>query len=166
MGAGFTGKVSAKHSRFLKKVIYKVISYKEFLKSEICFKFSFMSNAVDQRSGIVHLERMQIFRKITIFYPNTHTFICILYFIYRLIWNSWTVLGNDSFLMKFQSFTQISRSRMLLHSIFFKNLPWKGWIYLPAGIYLLKVNKNTRTRCEICSELTIKIPGIFWYLYC
>ena len=26
-----------------------------------------MSNAVDQRSGIVHLERMQIFRKITIF---------------------------------------------------------------------------------------------------
>ena len=29
----------------------------------------------------------------------------------------------------------------------------------PAGIYLLKVNnRNTRTRCEICSELTIKIP--------
>ena len=30
---------------------------------------------------------------------------------------------------------------------------------LPAGIYLLKVNnKNTRTRCEICSKLTIKTP--------
>ena len=29
----------------------------------------------------------------------------------------------------------------------------------PAGIHLLKVdNKNTRTRCEICSKLTIKIP--------
>ena len=29
----------------------------------------------------------------------------------------------------------------------------------PAGIYLLKVNnENTRTRCEICSKLTIKIP--------
>ena len=29
----------------------------------------------------------------------------------------------------------------------------------PAGIYLLKVNdRNTRTRCEICSKLTIKIP--------
>ena len=28
----------------------------------------------------------------------------------------------------------------------------------PAGIYLLKVNnRNIRTRCEICSELTIKI---------
>ena len=27
----------------------------------------------------------------------------------------------------------------------------------PAGIYLLKVkNRNTRTRCEICSKLTIK----------
>ena len=29
----------------------------------------------------------------------------------------------------------------------------------PAGIYLLKVkNRNTRTRCEICPKLTIKIP--------
>ena len=29
----------------------------------------------------------------------------------------------------------------------------------PAGIYLIKVNdRNTRTRCEICSRLTIKIP--------
>ena len=28
-----------------------------------------------------------------------------------------------------------------------------------AGIYLLKVNnRNTRTRCEICSQLTIKTP--------
>ena len=31
--------------------------------------------------------------------------------------------------------------------------------YISAGIYLLKVNKrNTRTRSEICSELTIKTP--------
>ena len=29
-------------------------------------------------------------------------------------------------------------------------------IRYPAGIYLLKVNnRNTRTRCEICSKLTI-----------
>ena len=29
----------------------------------------------------------------------------------------------------------------------------------PAGIYLLKVkNRNTRTRCEICSKFAIKIP--------
>ena len=29
----------------------------------------------------------------------------------------------------------------------------------PASIYLLKVNnRNTRTRCEICSKLTIKTP--------
>ena len=31
--------------------------------------------------------------------------------------------------------------------------------YFPANIYLLKVNnRNTRKRCEICSELTIKSP--------
>ena len=29
----------------------------------------------------------------------------------------------------------------------------------PAGNYLFKVNnRNTRTRCEICSKLTIKAP--------
>ena len=32
----------------------------------------------------------------------------------------------------------------------------------PAGMHLLKVNnKNSRTRCEICSKLTIKTPGVF-----
>ena len=32
-------------------------------------------------------------------------------------------------------------------------------IYNPTGIYMLKVNnRNTRTRCEICSKLTIKTP--------
>ena len=31
--------------------------------------------------------------------------------------------------------------------------------HLPAGNYMFKVNnKNTRTRCEICSKLTIKTP--------
>ena len=41
----------------------------------------------------------------------------------------------------------------------------------PAGIYLLKINNgNSRTRCEICSEFTIKTPeqrqlASFWCLY-
>ena len=31
----------------------------------------------------------------------------------------------------------------------------------PAGIYMFKVNnRNTRTRCERCSKLTIKIPEL------
>ena len=34
-----------------------------------------------------------------------------------------------------------------------------SYINIPAGIYLLKVNnRNTRTRCEICSKLTINTP--------
>ena len=29
----------------------------------------------------------------------------------------------------------------------------------PVGVYLLKVNnRSTRTRCEICSKLTLKTP--------
>ena len=40
---------------------------------------------------------------------------------------------------------------------------------IPAGNYMFKVNnRNTRTRCEIWSKLTIKIPerrqASFWYL--
>ena len=35
------------------------------------------------------------------------------------------------------------------------------WKTDPAGIYLLKVNsRNTRTRCEICSKLTIKTSDL------
>ena len=41
----------------------------------------------------------------------------------------------------------------------------------PAGNYMFKVNnRNTRTRYEICSKLTIKTPerrqASFWCLYC
>ena len=35
----------------------------------------------------------------------------------------------------------------------------KGNYHIPAGNYMFKVNnRNTRTRCEICSKLTIKTP--------
>ena len=41
---------------------------------------------------------------------------------------------------------------------FIRNNPW--WNPILVGIYLFKVNnRNTRTRYEICSKLTIKTPG-------
>ena len=50
----------------------------------------------------------------------------------------------------------------------------KQWVNnkIPACIYMFKVNnRNTRTRCEICSKVTIKTPeqrqlASFWCLYC
>ena len=44
-------------------------------------------------------------------------------------------------------------------------------VVIPAGNYMFKVNnRNTRTRCEIGSKLTIKTPercqASFWCLYC
>ena len=37
--------------------------------------------------------------------------------------------------------------------------PWNVSIFCPGGIYLLKVNnRNTRTRCKICSNLILKTP--------
>ena len=44
---------------------------------------------------------------------------------------------------------------------FFPELTTKTACSIQAGIYLLKVNnRNTRTRCEICSKLTIKTPEL------
>ena len=48
---------------------------------------------------------------------------------------------------------------------FFNN--FNNFLPAPAGIYLLKVNnRNTRTRCEICSMLTLTPMASFWCLYC
>ena len=56
----------------------------------------------------------------------------------------------------------VQQSEYLIQRLNSRNLSivMKGMtdIYI-GGIYLLKVNnRNTRTRCEICSKLTIKTP--------
>ena len=41
----------------------------------------------------------------------------------------------------------------------YKDLLFSGYCYYPADIDMFKVNsRNTSTRCEICSRLTIKTP--------
>ena len=43
--------------------------------------------------------------------------------------------------------------------LFYSSIRFVFETVFPAGIYLLKVNnRNTRTRCEICSKLTINTP--------
>ena len=43
--------------------------------------------------------------------------------------------------------------------VFIEDYRWQEEKPNPAGIYLVKVNnRNTRTWCEICSKLTMKIP--------
>ena len=50
-------------------------------------------------------------------------------------------------------------SILSIASFFIKIMFFKCKQCIPAGIYLLKVNnRNTRTRCEICSKLTINTP--------
>ena len=57
--------------------------------------------------------------------------------------------GGDSNLV---SVFHVSKARWILTTV---SAIWSS----PVGIYLLKVNnKNTRTRCEIFSKLTIKTP--------
>ena len=51
--------------------------------------------------------------------------------------------------LQLNSYTQFQKEFILI----------SGICHYPAGIYLLKVNnRNSRTRCEICSKLTIKTP--------
>ena len=64
------------------------------------------------------------------------------------------------FLRKFLTGTQI-QAKILSHSgeCDLEESQLFALPLIPTGIYLCKVNnRNTRTRCEICSKLTIKIP--------
>ena len=48
---------------------------------------------------------------------------------------------------------------MYCYSLKFNFLQCGNLISIPAGNYMFKVNnRNNRTRCEICSKLTMKIP--------
>ena len=46
-----------------------------------------------------------------------------------------------------------------LSKVHWLQLAWVSFCHFPACNYMFKVNKwNSRTRCEICSKLTIKTP--------
>ena len=90
-------------------------------------------------------------------YVSNKTFTVKLFLIYFQF--SLKLLGN--ILRKFVFSVMIlvfafvnNQSKMLLKITKFLQLPVP-----PSGIYLIKVNsRNFKTRCEICSELTIKTP--------
>ena len=66
---------------------------------------------------------------------------------------------NQGFIQKIYGLIFPGFKIQLPVQIFF-TLPYNTLkIFNPAGNYMFKVNsRNTRTRCEICSKLTIKIP--------
>ena len=53
----------------------------------------------------------------------------------------------------------VELSLVSLNYVFFEKQPLEVVYCIPAGNYMFKVNnRNTRTRCVICSKLTIKTP--------
>ena len=67
----------------------------------------------------------------------------------------------DIFLLGGEKNQNMTRKSLLVLELSLNLFPLKDAYrrFRPAGIYLLKVNnRNTRTRCEICSKLTIKTP--------
>ena len=80
-------------------------------------------------------------------------------------------LTYTGLLLNFKSFTSFSYKISLIKCLIDRSFKicnnWNSFHLLikdghtpvPVDIYLLKVNnRNTRTRCEICSKLTIKTP--------
>ena len=69
--------------------------------------------------------------------------------------------GSSTSINTLSLFANISKKlkvRQYTGFLYIKQTSWKVFVNIPAGIYLLKVNnRNTRTRCEICSKLIIKI---------
>ena len=83
-------------------------------------------------------------------------------FIEIVEWNElMTLVQSISSCHLIHDFSEVSRILYRGRNIFTTDRKYL-WLFVkifPAGIYLLKVNNwNTRTRCEICSKLTIKTP--------
>ena len=72
-----------------------------------------------------------------------------------IIYPSFTFFGNDTVAITIVSRPEDSQA-------------WVETIVIPACKYMFKVNnKNTRTRCEIYSKLTVKTPlASLWCHYC
>ena len=70
---------------------------------------------------------------------------------------------KNSKLLKFNSCTWELKFNYLRQCV-----QMKSYVGDPVAIYLLKINnRNTRTRCEVCSKLTIKAPGVFIkFIFC
>ena len=87
--------------------------------------------------------------------PKSIVFTFSLNLFFRFFWNYtwWQSLKCwQKWLLDFWQTQPLIHFMLLLSSI-------SSLVSEPAGIYLLKVNtRNTRARCEICSELTIKTP--------
>ena len=67
-------------------------------------------------------------------------------------------LYHDSLTLTSSMCDAISYERPPRVIVFFYFCQIVAHFLFPVGIYMLKVNnRNTRTKCEICSELTIKL---------
>ena len=79
-----------------------------------------------------------------------------------------SIVYNDSELLHLSSETLGLKATLVLQLLaMFHVKSFLSHSIHPVGIYLLKVNnRNTKTRCEICSKLTIKPMAWFWCLYC
>ena len=79
---------------------------------------------------------------------------------YLLAWTGKTTHSENTNYVVFPctnfEFTSMKQKTWNKKDLLTKNASYNSF---PAGIYLLKVNnRNTRTRCVICSKLTIKTP--------
>ena len=84
-----------------------------------------------------------LFRYLTV---SNHVTILLTMFLEPKIWHPCRMFWNEISLLLATDFWDVASKPPAI----------SNWKLFSAGIYLLKVNnRNTRTRCEICSKLTI-----------
>ena len=73
-------------------------------------------------------------------------------------WDSTNVFIKIRFCLKLINLDYLTNTASFLLAFWHSENTWSSKLS-PIGIHLLKINnRNTRTRCEICSKLTIKTP--------
>ena len=101
---------------------------------------------------------------IVYFFPNMVSVQGVVYSLVSQLLNmtlAWNMFKVNNKHLRTSSLTAFKPCCSVVSTVDFKqvNTGWITIINCPAGIHLFTVNiRNTKTRSEICSKLTIKIP--------
>ena len=70
--------------------------------------------------------------------------------------------------LKSQSMTIYFMHYVIIYALCESSKAWTSNLDVPGDNYMFKVNsRNTKTRCKVCSKLTIKTPlALFRCIYC
>ena len=122
-----------------------ILSEKETFSVQIIRSLGWDPSNIEDRAGVIDV--VLVFLVLTL--NMLYSFICL----FRWIWAHFLKTPISKYLSKQEI------NALCYHHERCSSVSWANIYLHPAVIYILRVhNRNTRTRCEICSKLTIKTP--------